>query len=63
MQVLINYPKTEEGKEQLLDNLAMFRAKLILKSIDNLDISDKVKCEVLKKVLEILKDVSSNDII
>ena len=63
MQVLINYPKTEEGKKQLLDNLAMFRAKLILKGIDDLDINDKVKCEVLKKVLEILKDVSSSDII
>lgn len=59
----MNYPKTEEGKKQLLDHLAMFRAKLILKSIDNLDMNDKIKCEVLKKVLELLKDVSDRDVI
>ena len=50
MQVYINYPKTED-EELLLNNLAIFKAKLILKSIEDLNVDDKTKEIVLEKVL------------
>ena len=56
MQIFVNYPTTDEGIKQLLDNLAIFKAKLMLKSIENLGVEDKLKDEVLEKVLEILNN-------
>ncbi len=63
MQIFVNYPTTNEGIKQLLDNLATFKAELLLKSIENLNIEDKVKDEVLEKVLEILNDRSRKSVI
>lgn len=63
MQVFVNYPKTDEEIKQLLDNLATFKAKLLLKSIENLNVEDKVKDEVLEKVLEILSSRPKEDVI
>lgn len=56
MQVFVNYPETEEGIKLLLNNLATFKAELFLKNIENLNVEDKVKDEVLEKVLEILNE-------
>lgn len=63
LQVFVNYPTTDEGIKQLLDNLATFKAKLLLKSIENLNVEDKVKDEVLEKVLEILSSRPKEDVI
>ena len=63
MQIFINYPMTDEGIKQLLDNLAIFKAKLMLKSIENLSVEDKLKDEVLEKVLEILNNRPEEDVI
>lgn len=63
MQVFVNYPKTDGEIKQLLDNLATFKAKLLLKSIENLNVEDKVKDEVLEKVLEILSSRPKEDVI
>lgn len=63
MQVFINYPTTDEEIKQLLDNLATFKAKLLLKNIENLNVEDKVKDEVLEKVLEILNSRPKEDVI
>ena len=63
LQVFVNYPQTEEGAKELLNNLATFKAELLLKSIDNLNVEDKVKDEVLEKVLEILSDKPSDSVI
>ncbi len=63
MQIFINYPTTDEGIKQLLDNLAIFKAKLMLKSIENLSVEDKLKDEVLEKVLEILNNRPEEDVI
>ena len=54
---------TDEGIKQLLDNLAIFKAKLMLKSIENLSVEDKLKDEVLEKVLEILNNRPEEDVI
>ncbi len=58
MNVIINYPQTENGKETLLKNLATFKAELFFKSIEDLNVEDNIKEEVLKKVIEILEDKS-----
>lgn len=63
LQVFVNYPQTEEGAKELLNNLATFKAELLLKSIDNLNVEDKVKDAVLEKVLEILSDKPSDSVI
>jgi len=62
LQIFENFPETELGKQELLDNLGTFKAELLLKSIENLNVSDKTKEEVLKKVFEIL-DKNQDDVI
>lgn len=63
MQVFVNYPKIKEDKKILLDNLATFKAELLLKSIENLNVCDKTKDEVLEKVFEILDDSAEDSVI
>ena len=63
MQVFVNYPTTEEGAKLFLDNLAIFKAKLLLKSIENLKIDDKSKDEILDTVFEILENKPQDDTI
>ena len=63
MQVFVNYPKTEESAKLFLDNLAIFKAKLLLRSIENLKIDDKAKDEILDSVFEILENKSQDDTI
>ena len=61
MKVFEIFPETESGKKIFLNNLAVFKAKLLLESIDNLNICDKDKDDVLKKVFEILSKKSDNE--
>lgn len=63
LRIFVNYPTTNEEIKQLLDNLASFKAELLLKSIENLNVEDKVKDKVLEKVLEILNDRSRKYVI
>ena len=63
LQVFIRYPTTEEGNKILLNNLVDFKVKLLLKSIENLNYNDKVKEEVLKKILDVLNSMSKDDTI
>jgi len=63
LQVFTNYPETEEGVEILLNNLAIFKSELLLRRIENLNIDDKSKDEVLKKVLELLDEKPENSVI
>lgn len=63
MQVFINYPTTEKSQKVLSDNLATFKAKLLLKSIEKLNTDDKTKEEVLEKVFEILNNRAKDDVI
>lgn len=63
MQVFVNYPTTDDGIKVFLNNLATFKAKLLLKSIDDLNVGDRIKNEVLVKVLEILDNKPEGDVI
>lgn len=63
MQIFVNYPTNDDGIKVFLDNLATFKAKLLLKRINDLDVDDKTKKEVLVKVLEILDDKYGGEVI
>lgn len=63
MQVFVNYPTTEEGAKLFLDNLAIFKANLLLRSIENLNIDDKAKDEILDAIFEILENKLQDDTI
>ncbi len=63
MQVYLNYPKANEEVKLLLNNLAIFKSNLILKSIDNLSVDAKIKDKVFEKVLEILSSSPKDDVI
>lgn len=63
MQVFVNYPTTEEDAKLFLDNLAIFKAKLLLRSIENLNIDDKTKEEILDTIFEILENKPQDDTI
>ena len=54
MQIFINLPKTQEEIKLFVNNLAIVKAELILKSVENIDESEEVKDKVLKKIIEIL---------
>ncbi len=63
MQVFVKFPETEEGINLFLNNIAIFKAKLLLKSIENINAKDEIKDKVLKKVLEILEEQSNDSVI
>lgn len=63
LQVFVNYPETEVGKLKFLNNLAIFKAELLLKSIENINVKDEIKDEVLEKVLELLDDKPKDSVI
>ena len=63
MQVFVNCPKTEESAKLFLDNLAIFKAKLLLRSIENLNIDDKAKGKILDTIFEILEHKPQDDTI
>ena len=54
MQIFVNFPKTQEEIKLFVNNLAIVKAELILKSVENIDESEEVKDKVLKKIIEIL---------
>ena len=63
MQVFVNYPETIEGQKLFLNNICLFKANVLIKSIQNLNISDYIKDDILKKVFEFLNDKSNDDVI
>ena len=58
MQIFVNDKSTKKTNQQFLDALATFKAKLLLKSIENLNINDKAKDKVLEEVFKMLSDRS-----
>lgn len=56
LKVIVNYPQSKEDIELLEDNVATFKATLILESIKKLNIPDERKKQVLKDVLNHLNN-------
>lgn len=48
MEVFVNYPKDEEGIKELNKAVAQVHATLVLKSVEDLDISSESKKKLLK---------------
>lgn len=55
MKAFINYPQENEKKE-FLENLALFKTDLLIKSIESVSDNDQIKYLVLKKVIELLNE-------
>lgn len=65
MKLYVNMPTTDEGKKMLNEAIAKVQTTLILKAIDNLNISTQSKKKVLQGVTDELakrakqKEISS----
>lgn len=56
MKIIVNYPELEEDKLELENRIADFHATLLLERINQLNIRDKFKRDLLNKVLDHLKN-------
>lgn len=63
LKAFVNYPISEEGLKILKDNLATFKAKLMIKSIENLTLSNEIQMKVFAEVIEILNERKEDDFI
>ncbi len=60
MKLFINLPITDKGKKQFDEAMAKVQTILLIKTIDNLKLSNNSKRKVLFKVIEELKkEISS----
>lgn len=55
MKVYVNMPTTDEGKKMLNEAMAKVQTTLILKAIDDLNISTQSKRKVLQGVVDELE--------
>lgn len=55
MKIIVNYP-SKDKLEDFNNNVAYLNATLILKTIDQLDISDKSKNIICDKIITILEE-------
>ncbi len=54
MKLKVNYPSEQSDIEKLNNNIAEFKAILILESVEKLEVSEDSKKEILKNLIEIL---------
>lgn len=53
MKVTLNYPEHNSSLEnQLIENIALFHAQLIKKSVDMLDVDNQSKKKILDEILK-----------
>lgn len=63
MELYVNMPTTDEGKKMLNEAMAKVQATLVLKAIDDLNISNQSKKKVLQGILkELEKQVKEKEI-
>lgn len=63
MELYVNMPTTDEGKKMLNEAMAKVQTTLILKAIDDLNISNQSKKKVLQGILkELEKQVKEKEI-
>lgn len=56
MELYVNMPTTDEGKKMLNEAMAKVQTTLILKAIDDLNISNQSKKKVLQGILKSWKN-------
>lgn len=52
MKVYVNYPDDKDGVLELQKAIAMFRATLVMKSVDKLNLDNFSKRKLIKELLE-----------
>lgn len=63
MKLYVNMPTTGEGKKMLNEAMAKVQATLVLKAIDDLNISSQSKKKVLQGILkELEKQIKEKEI-
>ena len=55
MKIKVNYPSEQSGVELLNEGIAEFKATLYIESINNLNVSEETKKEIL---LNLIKELS-----
>ena len=55
IKVIVHYPKTDEGKEELARRVAEVHADFVVSSINKLDCPIKQKLELLQAVIDTTK--------
>ena len=62
MKLYVNTPTTDEGKKMLNEAMAKVQATLVLKAIDDLNISSQSKKKILQGILnELEKQIKKRD--
>ena len=56
MEVFVNYPKDEEGIKELNKAVAQVHATLVLKAVEDLDISSEAKKKVIRTLVQKAKE-------
>ena len=54
MKIKINYPSEQSGVEKLNEVIAEFKATLYIESINNLNVSEETKKQILKNLIQVL---------
>ena len=55
MKIKINYPSEQSGVEKLNEGIAEFKATLYIESINNLNVNEETKKEILQSLIRKLK--------
>lgn len=54
MKIKINYPSEQFDVEKLNEGIAEFKATLYIESINNLNVSEEKKKQILKNLIQVL---------
>ena len=54
MKIKINYPSDQSDIEKLNQRIAEFKATLYIESINNLNVSEETKKQILKNLIQVL---------
>ena len=55
MKVIVNFPTTEELKDELNNRIALFNATLVVEAVKKLDYDNNSKKKVVNAILQELK--------
>ncbi len=55
IQVIVHFPNTEEGKQELVQRISQVHADFVISTIDKLNCPTKQKLELLQAVIDTIK--------
>lgn len=57
IQVIVHFPNTEEGKQELAQRISQVHADFVISTIDKLNCPTKQKLELLQAVIDTIKGI------